>query len=119
MLSNTAVQKGFEIQNSKFCLLTYSDFTGVPFQDTSKRKRSRNNARIGAEGDVLHHFSELKQDDYVVHTDYGVARFAGIENILIDGIKKEFLVLHFDGSDKVFVPITEVDRIHPFFTSRG
>ena len=119
MLSNTAVQKGFEIQNSKFCLLTYSDFTGVPFQDTSKKKRGRNTARIGAEGDVLHHFSELKQDDYVVHTDYGVARFAGIENILIDGIKKEFLVLHFDGSDKVFVPITEVDRIHRFSPQEG
>lgn len=119
MLSNTAVQKGFEIQGTGFCLITYSDFTGVPFQDTSKNRRSSKNASVGVEGDVLHHFSELKQEDYVVHTDYGVSRFAGIENIIIEGIKKEFLVLQFDGSDKVFVPITEVDRIHRFSPQDG
>lgn len=119
MFSNAVIQKGFEIREQKFCLLTYSDFTGVPFQNDNKSSRKRDATSINFEGDVLHHFSELKQDDYVVHTDHGIAKFSGIENILIEGVKKEFLILQFDGKDRVFVPITEVDRIHRFSPQEG
>lgn len=119
VFSQAAIQKGFEINNERFCLLTYSDFTGVPFQESQRKSRQDKSSTINFEGDVLHHFSELKQDDFVVHTDHGIARFSGIENILIEGIKKEFLVLQFEGKDRVFVPITEVDRIHRFSPQEG
>jgi len=108
-----AIQKGFEVPEIKVACYTYQDFTGVSYQP---RKKSASKIY---EGDVLHHFSELEVGDYVVHSDYGISKFEGIENIRIDGIRKEFLVLQFGGTDKVFVPITEVDRVHRFTPAEG
>ena len=114
LLCGSGIRKGFEIQSLRLCVLTYADFTGVAFQDPGQKKEEN-----VFEGDLLHHFSELKEGDYVVHVDHGVAHFQGIENIIIDGVRKEFLVLQFQGSDRVLVPITEVDRIHRYTLEEG
>ena len=112
-LLSQPIQKGFEVPDLKVACYTYQDFTGISYQP-----RKKSSSRV-YEGDVLHHFSELEVGDYVVHTDYGISKFEGIETIRIDGIRKEFLVLQFGGTDKVFVPITEVDRVHRFTPAEG
>jgi transcription-repair coupling factor (superfamily II helicase) len=114
ILFASGIRRGFEIQSFNLCVLTYADFTGVAFQESGERK-----TESVFEGDLLHHFSELKERDYVVHVDHGVAHFQGLENIIIDGVRKEFLVLQFQGSDRVLVPITEVDRIHRYTAEEG
>ncbi|MCO4781830.1 MAG: transcription-repair coupling factor [Candidatus Cloacimonetes bacterium] len=114
-LLEKSINGGFEIQSEKLLVVSYSDFTGSPYQNTKKKKKVEGLF----EGDILHHFSELKVDEYVVHTDHGVAQFKGIENLIIDGIKKEYLALAYQGSDRVLVPITEVNRIHRFTASDG
>lgn len=112
-LLSQPIQKGFELPALKIACYTYQDFTGISYHSSKKTS-----AKL-YEGDVLHHFSELQEGDYVVHSDYGISLFQGIENIRIDGIRKEFLVLQFGGTDRVFVPITEVDRIHRFTPAEG
>ncbi|MBW7876033.1 MAG: transcription-repair coupling factor [Candidatus Cloacimonetes bacterium] len=106
MLEET-LSSGFECTDCKLLVLTYSDFTG-----TAYREDERSNSSANFSGDVLHHFSELVQGDFVIHQDYGVAQFKGIETITMDSIQKEYLVLQYAGTDRVLVPITEVDRIH-------
>ena len=114
-LLEKSINSGFEVASEKLLFISYSDFTGAPYQASKKKKKVDGLF----EGDILHHFSELKENEFVVHTDHGVAKFQGIENILIDGIKKEYLVLAYQGSDKVLVPITEVNRVHRFTASDG
>jgi transcription-repair coupling factor (superfamily II helicase) len=105
-LVESPLQSGFVIHERKIVCLTYQDYTGAAYRPPKKKKKGP-----VFEGDVIHHFSELNMGDFVVHEGHGIAVFSGIENILIDGVRKEYLVLNFSGSDKVFVPITEVDRI--------
>ena len=59
-------------------------------------------------------FSDLKNlkvGDYLVHLDHGVAKFTGIEKVVIENEKtntkteEEYYVLEYAQSDKLFVPI--------------
>ncbi|HHP5516351.1 TPA: CarD family transcriptional regulator, partial [Campylobacter jejuni] len=48
---------------------------------------------------------ELKNGDYIVHEDYGVGKFLGLEMIVISGAKKEFVAIEYQNSDKLLLPV--------------
>jgi transcription-repair coupling factor (superfamily II helicase) len=56
-------------------------------------------------------YSDLHEGDYVVHVDYGVGRFAGMRRRKLEGIEREYLMLEYAGTDAVFVPIHQTDRV--------
>jgi transcription-repair coupling factor (superfamily II helicase) len=56
-------------------------------------------------------YADLNEGDYVVHVDYGVGRFAGMRRRTLDGNEREYLVIEYAGTDVVFVPIHQADRI--------
>jgi transcription-repair coupling factor (superfamily II helicase) len=114
-LHGIGLHQGFECREFKTAVYTYRDFTGIAYK-APKRKRKKTQV---FEGNTLHHFSELNVGDYVVHSDHGIARFSGIEDMLIEGVRKEYLILQYQGTDKVYVPITEVDRISRFSEIEG
>ena len=49
----------------------------------------------------------LEPGDYLVHIDYGIGRFVGIENLTIGDITTECIVLEYDMEDKLYVPSTD------------
>ena len=40
------------------------------------------------------------------HEDHGVGRYLGLQTLEIDGRPAEFLVLHYAGEDKLYVPVS-------------
>ncbi|HUN09304.1 MAG TPA: transcription-repair coupling factor [Aggregatilineales bacterium] len=56
-------------------------------------------------------YADLNEGDYVVHVDYGVGRFAGMRRRTLEGNEREYLVIEYAGTDVVFVPIHQADRI--------
>jgi transcription-repair coupling factor (superfamily II helicase) len=108
-----SLSRGFEVPDLKFCAFTYGDFTGTEYHKPGKKS-----APVFT-GDVLHHFSELQTGDFVVHVEHGIARFTGMSNLLVEGVRKEYLTLEYEGGDRVYVPITEVDRISRFGETDG
>jgi transcription-repair coupling factor (superfamily II helicase) len=48
----------------------------------------------------------LQGGDYVVHVDYGIGRFVGLEKIDADDSTTECIALRFDGGDRIFVRST-------------
>ena len=59
--------------------------------------------------------SSLKEGDYVVHFDNGVALFQGIIQREYDGIHREYLVLEFLGNDRLFVPVENSEKVSRYF----
>jgi transcription-repair coupling factor (superfamily II helicase) len=49
-----------------------------------------------------------------VHSDYGIARFLGLEKKTIDEITREYLKLGYAENDKLFVPIDQADKVNKF-----
>ena len=56
-------------------------------------------------------FADLNPGDYVVHIEYGVGRFAGLQKRVLDNSEREYLVIEYAGSDLLYVPIHQADRI--------
>jgi transcription-repair coupling factor (superfamily II helicase) len=54
---------------------------------------------------------ELKVNDYVVHENYGVGKFSGIEKRTVLGSTKDFLILAYQNEDKLLIPVENLDII--------
>ncbi len=57
---------------------------------------------------------ELSVGDMVVHIEHGIAQFQGLVRRRVDGGEREFMLLQFQGADKVYVPTDQLDRVERF-----
>lgn len=56
-------------------------------------------------------FADLQVGDYVVHVEYGIGRFAGLQKRVIDESEREYLIIEYAGNDLLYVPIHQADRL--------
>lgn len=61
---------------------------------------------------------ELEIGDYVVHYDYGIAKYLGLKTIELKGIKNDYLNLLFDGSE-LMVPVENIGILDKYQGSEG
>jgi transcription-repair coupling factor (superfamily II helicase) len=59
-------------------------------------------------------FRDLKRGDYIVHTDYGIGLFKGLEKMKIDGKEHEFIEILYQDEDKLFVPTQDMNLIQKY-----
>jgi transcription-repair coupling factor (superfamily II helicase) len=59
-------------------------------------------------------FRDLRQGDYVVHVQHGIAQYQGLKEIEQDGLSVEFMILEFDGQARLYVPLTRLDLIQKY-----
>jgi transcription-repair coupling factor (superfamily II helicase) len=74
--------------------------------------------RSGARG-FLSDFRDLKVGDLVVHQDHGIGRFHGLETLEVGGARREFMVLSYQGGDKLKVPVEAFDRVQKYASAEG
>lgn len=60
---------------------------------------------------IVQDLSELHIGSAVVHIEHGVGRYLGLQNIEHDNQINEFLVLEYAGNDKIYVPVTSLEKI--------
>lgn len=60
---------------------------------------------------------DLKVGDYVVHEEYGVGIFTGIEQAEILGGIKDLVVIKYIGDDKLLLPVENLDAIDRYISS--
>ncbi|MFR0876093.1 MAG: CarD family transcriptional regulator [Bilophila wadsworthia] len=53
----------------------------------------------------LDRYDELKPGDLLVHRDYGIARFGGLLRMETGSTANDFLLLHYSGDDRLYVPV--------------
>ena len=64
-------------------------------------------------------FADLRVGDYVVHSDHGIARFAGFETKTLAGVTRDYLELEYRGEDKVFAPTDQLAKITRYVGAGG
>ncbi len=62
---------------------------------------------------------EIAMGDLVVHRDYGLARFDGLARMTVDSAGGDYLLLHFDGEDRLYVPVDRLSLIQRFKGPEG
>ena len=88
--------QGFHL--SEYDLSVYS--SAELFEIHHRRGRYENKFR---NAEVIHHFDELEPGDYIVHAQYGVGQYLGIETREIRDVKRDFLKIVYRGNAELLV----------------
>lgn len=68
---------------------------------------------------ILGSTSQLREDDYVVHIDHGVALYRGLKQIELDGKVSDFLQLEYAEGAKLFVPVENIGKVQKYLGAEG
>ncbi|MGB9561919.1 MAG: DEAD/DEAH box helicase, partial [bacterium] len=56
----------------------------------------------------------LEKGDYVVHSDYGIGKFIGLETIETDGKLTECLLIEYADKEKLYVPVDDFHKVSKY-----
>ena len=98
------LSKGFEYPDVRFALVSDKEIYGVQKRKTQTKKR----------GKKLDPFTDLKPGDYVVHESHGIGRYLGIEQLVVNGQKRDYLNIQYAGTDKLYIPTDQMDLIQAY-----
>ena len=59
-------------------------------------------------------FADLKVGDYVVHKNYGIGIFVGVNTITADGTTKDYIKLKYKNDDILYIPTNQLDSIRKY-----
>ncbi len=59
-------------------------------------------------------FRDLKVGDLVVHVEHGIGRYAGIARMGEGEAQRDFVLLLYDGRDKLYVPVDRLDLVQRY-----
>ncbi len=62
---------------------------------------------------------ELKNGDYVVHEDYGIGIFKGLESATVLGARRDFIKIVYQNDDKLLLPVENIDKIDRYISDSG
>ena len=96
---------GFTYETGKLAVLSDAEIFGR-YQSPSARRLALRRSRLRG-GRAPVDFSELAEGDYVVHLEYGIAKYRGIRQLAQDGTESECVVLEFADDAKLYVPFEQ------------
>ncbi len=64
-------------------------------------------------------FSELREDNFIVHVDYGVGLYRGLRHLKIGGVSNDYLLLEYRDGDKLYVPVDRLNLIQRYVGGDG
>lgn len=106
------LQSGFELPLLKLAVITEEELFKKRVKKQPRKQKMTNAERIKS-------YSELQAGDYVVHVNHGIGKYLGIETLTINGVHKDYLNLHYQGSDKLYVPVDQIDLVQKYVGSEG
>ncbi|MFO7570667.1 MAG: transcription-repair coupling factor [Smithellaceae bacterium] len=83
------------------------------------RKTTRRRTRPKREGYFLKSFGDLSEGDFVVHTDFGIGLYRGLQMITVGVIENDFLVIEYQDGDKLYLPVNALEKIQRYLGPEG
>ncbi|MBV9361390.1 MAG: transcription-repair coupling factor [Betaproteobacteria bacterium] len=106
MLGVAPLAHGFVVPSEGWAVITEAElYAGVV------RRRTRAAEKRSSVEGMLRDLSELKIGDPVVHEEHGIGRYQGLVTLDLDDGKAEFLLLVYEGEDKLYVPVSQLGSI--------
>lgn len=109
---NGSLTNGFELPLQKLAVITEEELFNKKTQKKPRRQKLSNAERIKS-------YSELKVGDHVVHVNHGIGKFLGIETLEINGVHKDYLHVKYQGNDKLYVPVDQIELVQKYVASEN
>jgi transcription-repair coupling factor (superfamily II helicase) len=101
---------GFRLPSERITVLTDEEIFGP---------KVRKPARDGKGGLNLSAFAELKPGDPVVHKEHGIGLYRGLVPMEIEGARNDFLIIEYQGGDKLYVPVYRMNLVQRYTGADG
>jgi len=59
----------------------------------------------------INQLRDLSEGDFIVHKMHGVGIYRGLKRLVIDNIENDFLLLEYQGGDKLYLPVQRMDLV--------
>ncbi|MDR2602682.1 MAG: transcription-repair coupling factor [Spirochaetaceae bacterium] len=100
---------GFSLIDANFIYISEDEI----FSGRRRRPQSLQQSRSAA----IETFVELNPGDYIVHVNYGIGLFQGIDRIKALGNERDYIKLLYAGDEIIFVPIEQVNLVQRYIGS--
>lgn len=97
---------GFCYQENRFVLLYDASIFGSYKKEPKRKKKQGENS--------ITSFADLKVGDYVVHNVHGVGQYMGIEKLVVEKVKRDYLKIKYQGSDCLYIPASQLDSLNKY-----
>jgi transcription-repair coupling factor (superfamily II helicase) len=64
-------------------------------------------------------YRALNPGDFVVHVNHGIGRYEGVEQLTVEGRRTECVLVAYQGGDKLYVPIEQLDLLQKYIGKDG
>ncbi|MCR5113499.1 MAG: transcription-repair coupling factor [Acholeplasmatales bacterium] len=81
------------------------------FESQDKHKVKGKYKSIYKNAQKISRYDELESGDYVVHYDYGVGKYIGIETLELQGIKRDVLSIEYGNKTALYIPLEQISDI--------
>lgn len=112
-IANALSSSGYYIYDLNFYVFTHKEIYGSQRKVRKRKSKNKTSSR-----DIIN-YSDLDIGDYVVHENNGIGIYKGLEKIEVNNIEKDFIVIEYRGTDKLFVPVDQMNLISKYIGSRG
>ena len=106
--------QGMDFPEERKCYITDGDIFGSYKLRKKKKRRAESSKQKGA---PIKTFADISKGDYVVHEKHGIGKYIGLEQLTIQGEKKDYLKVKYAGDDLLYVPADQMELIQKYVGS--
>ena len=108
--------EGYDLITPKIAVLSMREEEG--YRIMAERRRRRLMKRAKNAGERVMSYADLSVGDYVVHVNYGIGQFEGIQTVTTMGVSRDYITIKYAGTDKLFVPCERLEMIGKYIGAR-
>ncbi len=107
-----AISAGFGISAQKLLVIQENEIFG-------RRKQTPKSLRKGVKSEAIDTFVDLNPGDFVVHVNYGIGIFRGIDRVNTGDTQRDYIKLEYADEEFAFVPIEQVNLVQRYIGNEG
>jgi transcription-repair coupling factor (superfamily II helicase) len=105
------ISRGFRLSEEKLAVITEEEIFGPRI-----KRRGLSEAR---KKQILTSLAELRPGDCMVHLDFGVGIYRGLQHLKLGEVEGDFLHLEYAGGDKLYLPVDRINLVQRYVGAEG
>ena len=112
VIESEVIKAGFELPKSGFVLLT--DYMSLRPREVVRNRRK---AAKTSKGEKIVSYADLEKGDLVVHVNHGIGRYNGIQNLVSQGVSRDYIKIVYADNGILYVPCDQLDLVSKYIGS--
>ena len=111
-IETLAIKKGFLHKASRLLILSDYQIFNKPYRTKISTNRKYKKSKSKA-------FASIKKGDYVVHEDFGIGKYVGLENIKIGEVEQESMKIIYNQGGVVYVNLNYLTLVKKYSSNEN